>query len=149
MYSCWLGICLIVLGTSFVCAANANSIQTIVLSSYPSDWRHHDFYDNLKIWEVTRATLAAPTFLKGFTSETAETFINGAMGANNPNRQLWAEAGEIWRDENHLSEWIWWIHPILSNSILNYVLIIKEHFYSAPSAWGRIRRKSCSLILFT
>jgi predicted acylesterase/phospholipase RssA len=56
-----------------------------------------DLYNNAKIWEVARATSAASSFFEPITiGKNKRVFLDGAVGANNPIRQLWQEAGRLW-----------------------------------------------------
>jgi predicted acylesterase/phospholipase RssA len=48
-----------------------------------------------KIWEAARATSAATTFFDPITFGD-ETFVDGAIGANNPIQYLWTEAGDVY-----------------------------------------------------
>lgn len=51
---------------------------------------------DIKIWEAARATSAAPSFFDPITvGSIGETFIDGALGANNPIHHLWTEAQDL------------------------------------------------------
>lgn len=53
-----------------------------------------------KIWEAARTTSAASLFLDPIAiGPENRLFTDGGTGANNPIRQLWAEAKEIWSTE--------------------------------------------------
>jgi len=52
-------------------------------------------FDEVKIWEVACATSAATTFFKPaqiMSGGVQRTFVDGALGANNPVNRLWIEA---------------------------------------------------------
>lgn len=53
-------------------------------------------WNTVKIWEAARATSAATGFFDSITIRD-ETFVDGATGANNPIRELWAEAADVWK----------------------------------------------------
>ena len=50
----------------------------------------------IKIWEAARATSAATTFFDPVRIGTGESFVDGAIGANNPVGQVWTEALDLW-----------------------------------------------------
>lgn len=53
-----------------------------------------------KIWEAARATSAASSFFDPIAIGLENRlFTDGGTGANNPIRQLWTEAKEIWSTE--------------------------------------------------
>jgi hypothetical protein len=63
--------------------------------TYETEGDSQDWLHNCKIWEAARATTAAPTFFKqmDITRGTiSETFMDGAMGCNNPTSELLNEA---------------------------------------------------------
>ena len=67
------------------------------LTSYRSPRNISDLLDVAKIWEACRATSAASTFFGPIKiGDAGEAFIDGATGRNNPIRQLWTEARDIW-----------------------------------------------------
>jgi len=67
------------------------------LSSYFAERSAND--DKITIWEACRATSAASTFFDPVTiGKHGETYLDGAKGANNPIRQLWSAAKDIWRE---------------------------------------------------
>jgi len=55
--------------------------------------------DRVKIWEAVRATSAATSFFEPITI-AGETFLDGATRANNPAREVWAEAVDLWKPDN-------------------------------------------------
>lgn len=82
----------------FVCTTSSSDItHTTKLSSYLNPRRPNDLLPTTKIWEAVRATSAASTFFDPITlGPFGELFTDGATGANNPVRELWTEAGDVW-----------------------------------------------------
>jgi hypothetical protein len=59
--------------------------------------------NNCKIWEAARATSAASTFFEPISiGPNGETFIDGALGYNNPIRLLDRESRDVWPNEDRL-----------------------------------------------
>ncbi|SPO01972.1 uncharacterized protein DNG_04645 [Cephalotrichum gorgonifer] len=85
-------------GASFVCtAASSDMTHTTKLTSYYNPRRSNDLLSTTKIWEAVRATSAASTFFDPIKlGPYGECFTDGATGANNPVRELWTEAGDVW-----------------------------------------------------
>lgn len=48
------------------------------------------------MWEAARATSAATTFFEPLVLNSGESFVDGAIGANNPIFELWNEAKDVW-----------------------------------------------------
>lgn len=70
--------------------------QTVVLSSYYSESRGTDLWNQAMIWQCARATSAASSFFDPITI-AGEEFADGATaGDNNPIQALVSEAREIW-----------------------------------------------------
>ena len=66
------------------------------LRSYYNPCRSNDLLKTTKIWEAKRATLAASTFFELIKiSPYGKPFVNGAIGTNNPIRELWTETGDV------------------------------------------------------
>jgi len=60
-----------------------------------------DLLNVTKIWEAGRATSAASTFFDPIKiGPYDEEFVDGATGSNNPARELWAEAMDMWPSES-------------------------------------------------
>lgn len=84
---------------SFVCARSKETNGTVCLTSYrnlrgPSD------LNSITIWEACRATSAASTFFDPIAvGKYGEEFVDGAMGANNPVREVWDQAQLAWEPE--------------------------------------------------
>jgi predicted acylesterase/phospholipase RssA len=78
---------------------------TTVLTSYTSNRWPDDFLRSVTIWEAARATSAASTFFEPISiGPDGETFVDGATGANNPVRQVCAEARDAWNLDNELAD---------------------------------------------
>lgn len=72
--------------------------MTTILRSYTNLRRPDSSFGNIKIWEAVRATSAASTFFDPIAlGPFWEYFVDGATGANNPVRELWTEASDVWR----------------------------------------------------
>ncbi|KAI9660360.1 MAG: hypothetical protein M1821_009710 [Bathelium mastoideum] len=70
----------------------------VVFSSYgrPGE-SNRALYDSAKIWEAARATSAASSFFDPIQiGAPSQTFLDGAVGQNNPVTVLWDEARRIW-----------------------------------------------------
>ena len=72
-------------------------------ASYQGPRGDRDLYEQATIIQACRATSAASTLFDPITialgppgATYEEKFIDGALGYNNPVRQLWTEAGDIW-----------------------------------------------------
>lgn len=78
----------------FVCATRAENRDITRLRSYYSI---RDSNPEVTIWEAGRATSAATTFFDPIEiGEYKERFMDGATGANNPVREVWTEAKDMW-----------------------------------------------------
>jgi predicted acylesterase/phospholipase RssA len=86
---------------SFVCATSQQTGQVLCLRSYRSQRDGNSrLTDTIKIWQACRATSAATTFFEPITiGPYDQTFVDGALGDNNPVSKLWSEAKDIWGDE--------------------------------------------------
>lgn len=56
-------------------------------------------YDDPYLWEACRATSAAPTYFKPYKFDDTNSFIDGGVFANNPSMCAYAEAKNMWGDE--------------------------------------------------
>ncbi|PVH79912.1 FabD/lysophospholipase-like protein [Cadophora sp. DSE1049] len=81
----------------FVVAVGSECNTAVHFTNYAKPHAQSYLLGDVKIWEAARATASAPTFFdpieiscNGFT----ETFVDGALGHNNPVNQLWMEAEE-------------------------------------------------------
>ena len=81
----------------FICATSEGTGTIVPLRSYPSERGSSELYNTTKIWEAGRATSAASTFFDSITiGPSKQRFFDGATGANNPIRELWKEAKDVW-----------------------------------------------------
>lgn len=82
-------------------------METIKLTTYRNPRHLGDLLKTTKIWQAARATSAASTFFEPIEiGPYDEEFVDGASGANNPIRELWTEASDIWSDVGPLHETI-------------------------------------------
>jgi predicted acylesterase/phospholipase RssA len=83
---------------SFVCALSGEARSKVQFTNYPRDFEMSSgLYNDAKIWEVARATSAASSFFEPIAfGSNKRIFLDGAVGANNPIRQLWQEAENLW-----------------------------------------------------
>ena len=71
--------------------------QNTQFTSYISRSGNSDLLQHTKIWEAARATSAASSFFDPISiGPNDETFVDGAVGENNPIRVLWDEAKYVW-----------------------------------------------------
>jgi hypothetical protein len=90
----------LIVRSRFVCATSEGTSSPVLLTSYRRDRGSSELYDNATIWETVRATSAASTFFDPISiGPRKQGFVDGATGANNPIRQLWIDAREIWKSE--------------------------------------------------
>lgn len=83
----------------FVCTTNQRTVDTVCLTSYYSPRSTVDLLRHTKIWEACRATIASPGSFDPITIKAGpfkQEFVSGALGANNPVYELWAEAQTLW-----------------------------------------------------
>ncbi|OCL01567.1 FabD/lysophospholipase-like protein [Glonium stellatum] len=81
----------------FVCATSDGTSTIVPLRSYSSARGSSELYNTTKIWEAGRATSAASTFFDPISiGPSKQRFFDGATGANNPIRELWKEAKDVW-----------------------------------------------------
>jgi Patatin-like phospholipase len=85
--------------SSFVVALSGEiGDHHVVFSSYgrPGE-ANRTMHDKAKIWEAARATSAASSFFNPISiGNPPQTFLDGAVGRNNPVTVLWDEAKRIW-----------------------------------------------------
>ncbi|KIY03324.1 uncharacterized protein Z520_00015 [Fonsecaea multimorphosa CBS 102226] len=80
----------------FVCAKSQEGNHIRRLKSYNVQGRQEE--DNPRIWEAALATSAAPSFFDP-VQIGACSYVDGAIGANNPVNQVEEEAADIWCEE--------------------------------------------------
>ncbi len=74
----------------FVCATSKETTDTVCLTSYRSPRGRSHLLEHVKIWEACRATSAATSFFDPIEiGQFRETFVDGALGRNNPVYALW------------------------------------------------------------
>jgi hypothetical protein len=79
-----------------VCATSKGVSLPFLLRSYPPTRESPDLYHVAKIWEAGRATSAASSFFDPIAiGSLGQEFLDGGTGANNPIRQLWNEAADV------------------------------------------------------
>ncbi|KAJ5538401.1 tetratricopeptide repeat domain-containing protein [Penicillium frequentans] len=80
----------------FVCATRTANTEPAIMRSYRSD--EEDSAQGT-IWQVARATSAAPTFFSSITfGNPPANYVDGAMVHNNPIRLLMREITKVWGD---------------------------------------------------
>ena len=82
-------------------------METVNLTSYRNPRHLNDLTKTTTIWQAARATSAASGLFEPIEiGPNKEEFVDGASGANNPVRELWTEASDIWKDLGPLSKTI-------------------------------------------
>jgi predicted acylesterase/phospholipase RssA len=79
----------------FVCVTSGTTSETVPLTSYRTERTDSDRLKYTQVWQAARATSAASTFFDPITVQMAsyaESYTDGATGANNPIYHLWNEA---------------------------------------------------------
>lgn len=67
------------------------------LTSYRSPRGGIRLFNSTRIWEACRATSAATSFFDPIAiGPHKDTFVDGALGANNPVYALWNQAQDVW-----------------------------------------------------
>ncbi|OJJ57348.1 hypothetical protein ASPSYDRAFT_46496 [Aspergillus sydowii CBS 593.65] len=82
----------------FSCVTDASTQKLIPLSSYPSKYCPAELYKTTRLWEAgvasfTNAALFEPIAL----GPSRRRFTDSAAQANNPIREVWIEAKNVWR----------------------------------------------------
>ena len=81
----------------FVCATRSENRGIAHLTSYRSQRTSSDMLNSVKIWEAGRATSAASTFFDSIRiGPNDEEFVDGATGSNNPVREVYTAAKDLW-----------------------------------------------------
>jgi calcium-independent phospholipase A2-gamma len=78
-----------------VIAMTAESRVPIRFTDYDKDGEHSNFYNEVRIWEVARATSAATSFFAPMEITHAgepRRFLDAGIGSNNPIEELYVEA---------------------------------------------------------
>ena len=83
---------------SFVCVTDASTQKLVPLSTYPSKYCPNELYKSAKIWEAGVATFANPALFEPIALGPARRrYIDSSSQANNPIREVWIEAKNVWR----------------------------------------------------
>ena len=92
--------------SSFVCATSEQlALETVKLTSYRNSRYPPDLLKITKVWEAARATSAATTFFAPIQiGPYGERFVDGGSGANNPIREVWTEAADMWKELGPLND---------------------------------------------
>jgi calcium-independent phospholipase A2-gamma len=80
-----------------VIALTEESAIPIRFTDYKKDGEHSNFYNEVRIWEVARATSAATSFFAPMKIKHAgepRCFLDAGLGHNNPIQELYLEAKE-------------------------------------------------------
>ena len=78
-------------------ALTEESVTPIRFTDYKKDGEHSNFYNEVRIWEVARATSAATSFfapMKMNHGGEPRCFLDAGLGHNNPIQELYLEAKE-------------------------------------------------------
>ncbi|CEL09776.1 hypothetical protein ASPCAL12905 [Aspergillus calidoustus] len=82
----------------FVCVTDAATHKLVPLSTYPSKYCPTELYKSTKIWEAAAATFASPSLFDPITlGPSRRRFTDSSAQANNPIREVWIEAKNVWR----------------------------------------------------
>ncbi|KAE9378672.1 FabD/lysophospholipase-like protein [Stipitochalara longipes BDJ] len=79
----------------FVVALTAEGGNAVRFTNYQKLHEGDNLFKEAKIWEAARATSSAPTFFDPIDitcNRITQTFVDGALGHNNPVNELWMEA---------------------------------------------------------
>ena len=78
----------------FVTATSQDTLRSKLFRSYSLPLTN----DSIQIWEACRATSATPTYFEPIKiGPHHEAFVDGSMVLNNPVREVWAEAQELFQ----------------------------------------------------
>ncbi|KAL2869732.1 uncharacterized protein BJX67DRAFT_378787 [Aspergillus lucknowensis] len=82
----------------FVCVTDASTHKLVPLTTYPSKYCPHELYKSTKIWEAGVASFANAALFDPITlGPSRRRFIDSSAQANNPIREVWIEAKNVWR----------------------------------------------------
>ncbi|RDW65713.1 uncharacterized protein DSM5745_09452 [Aspergillus mulundensis] len=83
----------------FVCVSDASTGKIVPLSSYPSKYCPNELYKTTKIWEAGLATFSNAALFEPVTlgPSSQRRFTDASAQANNPVREVWIEAKNVWR----------------------------------------------------
>ncbi|KAL4989582.1 acyl transferase/acyl hydrolase/lysophospholipase [Aspergillus falconensis] len=82
----------------FVCVTDASTQKLVPLSTYPSKYCPNELYKSTKVWEAGVATFAHPALFEPIAlGPSRRRFTDSSAQANNPVREVWIEAKNVWR----------------------------------------------------
>ncbi|KAI9374698.1 acyl transferase/acyl hydrolase/lysophospholipase [Aspergillus egyptiacus] len=82
----------------FVCVTDASTHKLVPLSTYPSKYCPTELYKSTKIWEAGVASFAHVSLFDPVPlGPSRRRFIDASGQANNPIREVWIEAKNVWR----------------------------------------------------
>lgn len=82
----------------FSCVTDASTQKLIPLSSYPSKYCPAELYKTTRLWEAGVASFAnAALFEPIALGPSRRRFTDSAAQTNNPIREVWIEAKNVWR----------------------------------------------------
>lgn len=92
-------------GKAFLCAVLADRLNHVRPLTYEVEDDPEKWLTDCKIWEAARATTAAPIYFKGMDisrDAIMKSFVDAALGWNNPSEELLDEAGRIFHKRRKL-----------------------------------------------
>ncbi|KAL2817988.1 acyl transferase/acyl hydrolase/lysophospholipase [Aspergillus cavernicola] len=82
----------------FVCVTDASTHKLVPLTTYPSKYCPIELYKCTKTWEAGVAAFAHAAFFEPITlGPSRRRFMDSSAQANNPIREVWIEAKNVWR----------------------------------------------------
>ncbi|KAL4914979.1 acyl transferase/acyl hydrolase/lysophospholipase [Aspergillus aurantiobrunneus] len=82
----------------FLCVTDASTHKLVPLSTYPSKYCPTELYKTTKIWEAGVASFANAALFDPITlGPSRRRFTDSSAQANNPIREVWIEAKNVWR----------------------------------------------------
>ncbi|KAL4780313.1 acyl transferase/acyl hydrolase/lysophospholipase [Aspergillus varians] len=82
----------------FLCVTDASTHKLVPLSTYPSKYCPPELYKSTKVWEAGVASFANTALFDPITlGPSRRRFVDSSAQANNPIREVWIEAKNVWR----------------------------------------------------
>ncbi|KAL4880540.1 acyl transferase/acyl hydrolase/lysophospholipase [Aspergillus karnatakaensis] len=82
----------------FVCVTDASTNKLVPLATYPSKYCPTELYKATKVWEAGVASFSNASLFDPLTlGPSRRRFIDASAQANNPIREVWIEAKNVWR----------------------------------------------------
>ncbi|KAL3476528.1 acyl transferase/acyl hydrolase/lysophospholipase [Aspergillus californicus] len=82
----------------FVCVTDASTHKLVPLTTYPSKYCPTELYKNTKLWEAGVASFANGALFDPIPlGPSRRRFMDSSAQANNPIREVWIEAKNVWR----------------------------------------------------